>query len=183
MSATARYSTFARNQAGERGGAVATIARDEDAEAETIFDSTILWDNDAPESLAVLNNIDTPYEAFAKSRFSHSLIQGSGGSGSSGGFWDIDDHGNGSYDDGNNVDADPLFEYHGFSNGGRVETVAFYSDQSAAFNGGDEDSCPDTDARGKPRPARGGCDIGAFEYQLSDKGPLIFNDRFESANP
>src|SRR5690625_8008851 len=121
MSATARYSTFARNQAGERGGAVATIARDEDAEAETIFDSTILWDNDAPESLAVLNNIDTPYEAFAKSRFSHSLIQGSRGSGRSGGLWDVDDHGKGSDDDRDNADADPLVEHDGGLRGGRVE--------------------------------------------------------------
>ncbi len=38
---------------------------------------------------------------------------------------------------------------------------------SSAIDAGDDDSCPDTDQIGTPRPQGEGCDIGAIEFQLN----------------
>jgi hypothetical protein len=53
----------------------------------------------------------------------------------------------------------PLGDY-----GGPTRTIAI-GDGSPAFDGGSATDCPATDQRGFPRPARGSCDIGAFEAQ------------------
>ena len=51
-------------------------------------------------------------------------------------------------------------------NGGPTETIALV-EGSPAINAADAESCPATDQRGVSRPQGAGCDIGAFELQVS----------------
>ncbi len=51
--------------------------------------------------------------------------------------------------------------------GGNVLTMAFDTEESAAFNTGNSVNCPATDARGVTRPQGTGCDIGAVEMAVS----------------
>lgn len=55
--------------------------------------------------------------------------------------------------------------------GGFTETAEFKNPFSPAINAADPANCPTVDQRGLPRPAGGGCDVGAFEAQLPDPTP------------
>jgi hypothetical protein len=56
------------------------------------------------------------------------------------------------------------------NNGGDTDTMALLS-ASPAIDSGGTDVCAATDQRDLPRPALGGCDIGAFEVQAAAAAP------------
>jgi hypothetical protein len=67
------------------------------------------------------------------------------------------------------VTGDPLLAALG-NNGGETDTQALQTG-SPAINAAGADVCAATDQRDLPRPALGGCDIGAFEVQPAAAAP------------
>ncbi|HSG29931.1 MAG TPA: choice-of-anchor Q domain-containing protein [Thermodesulfobacteriota bacterium] len=63
------------------------------------------------------------------------------------------------------ADPEPLAD-----NGGITETMAI-TEESPAFNEGNNGTCEDTDQRGVSRPQEGTCDIGAYELIPDDEPP------------
>jgi hypothetical protein len=61
------------------------------------------------------------------------------------------------------------------NNGGTTATHAL-APGDPVFNTGDAGDCPATDQRGITRPQLGGCDMGAFEFELPLEGLLEFFD-------
>ncbi len=109
--------------------------------------NVILWGDSASSAPEVFNDTATP-------TFSHSVVQGSGGSAA----W----VGPGT-DLGGNVDADPMLDPAGLANhGGYTQTLRLLSGSSAT-NAADDGACSPTDQRGVSRPLGAHCDIGAFE--------------------
>ncbi len=72
-------------------------------------------------------------------------------------------------------DTDPMLRGLRDS-GGATDTAAFKKSTSPAVNGADPATCPEVDQRGLPRPAGGGCDVGAFEAQLPEPTPTNTRD-------
>ena len=166
------FTTFARNHSQSSVGAMYNYAESVESNVTATLANTLVWDNQATAATQLAHGGIGTRMSF----ISHSLIHGSGGSGTS--YWDPSGTGNGHIDQGNNIDADPLLDYRSFNNGGHVDTVAFRSTASAAFNAASPLSCPSRDARSLSRPSLGGCDIGAFEFRNSDVVD-IFKDGFE----
>jgi CSLREA domain-containing protein len=67
------------------------------------------------------------------------------------------------------ITADPLLGALA-NNGGESDTHALLTG-SPAINTADGSQCPATDQRDLPRPALGGCDLGAFEVQAPPPAP------------
>lgn len=97
--------------------------------------------------------------------FEHSIVQGSGGSGSG---WTLPF----GADAGGNLDVDPRLGMLSYQ-GGFVPTIAF-GPGSPALDAGEDGLCPASDARDVSRPYGAHCDIGAIE-----SNDYIFADGFE----
>jgi predicted outer membrane repeat protein len=116
--------------------------------------NSIIWGN----GQAIFNADYWPYSGFT---ISHSLVEGSGGSGS----WNTDF----GPDGGGNLDADPRFVAAGPlapSTGGNLRLRA----GSPAINAGDNSFVPagsTTDLDGNPRIVGGRVDMGAYEFQVT----------------
>jgi hypothetical protein len=117
--------------------------------------NVILWgDTAAGSAPEIFNNTATE-------GISHSVVQGSGGSGA----W----VGPG-VDLGGNIDADPVLDSALANNGGYTESLALLAGSSAIDNG-DDSVCAAApvnglDQRGVYRPQGPHCDIGAYEKEL-----------------
>jgi len=143
--------TFSNNLADSGGG---MYNRDRSHPSLT---NVILWGNIATTTLA-----STPL-------ISHTLIQGSGGSGAG---WDT----NLGTDGGGNIDADPLFV-------DAPNDDMHLKEGSPAIDSGGDGSCPLTDLDGVPRPQGEGCDMGAFEFWDVDIYlPMVMRERWMNRN-
>lgn len=141
--------TFKNNAATGYGGGMSNSASG--GVCAPLLVNVIIWGNTAGFDDPSIRNSD------CGPSISHSVIQGSGGSG---GGWD----GTMGADLGGNLDADPILGGLG-NNGGKTQTVPLQPGSSAMDTG--EDGiyalCPATDQRGLKRPQGPACDIGAFE--------------------
>jgi hypothetical protein len=137
--------TFSMNHAGVNGGGLANL------DCQTIIRNCIIWGNTANGSGAQMY---TYYDAGVF--IDHSLIQGCGGSG--GGWAGAPSY---EFDEGNNIDTDPLFVD---AADGNLRLQA----GSPAINAGNNNAVPTgvtTDLDGNPRIVGGTVDMGAYEYQ------------------
>jgi predicted outer membrane repeat protein len=132
--------TFSNNDAYGSGGAISSQGG-----TNTITNS-ILWGN-APAASQVFN-------LNSSTLVSHSLIQGSGGSGTG---WNPSV----GTDGGNNLDTDPMFVD---APGGNLRL----NESSPAVNAGDSyaEGLPSTDIDGNPRIIGADVDMGAYETQI-----------------
>ena len=142
--------TFSGNRADNTGGAmINTGSLDGDVSPE--LNNVVLWANSAAGGGPEIHNMNP-----ATPVISHSIVQGSGGSGDS---WD----GALGVDGGGNLDADPLLGSLA-DNGGFTQTL-LPAAGSAVIDAG---SCAlAEDQRGVARPQGAGCDIGAAEVALT----------------
>jgi len=154
--------TFTANSAGD-GGAIYSQVTYGGTSTPTIT-NTILHGNSAPNGGNEIVN-----DGGATPVIAHSLVEGSGGSGSG---WDADL----GTDGGGNLDADPLFTNAGDVNG--ADDVFATSDDglrlqsgSPAVDAGEDAALPDgvtTDITGAPRIHPGTTvDLGAYEGRVS----------------
>ena len=142
--------TFSGNRADNTGGAmINTGSLDGDVSPE--LNNVVLWANSAAGGGPEIHNLNP-----ATPVISHSIVQGSNGSGDS---WD----GALGVDGGGNLDADPLLGSLA-DNGGFTQTP-LPATGSAAIDAG---SCALTeDQRGVARPQGADCDIGAVEVAMA----------------
>ncbi len=115
--------------------------------------NVILWNNGAATAPEIDNSpgVNSP----GTPTINHSVVQGSGGSGS----WDTSL----GTDGGGNIDADPLLGPLGM-HGGSTATMLLGAG-SSAVDTGDDGNCPAADQRGLTRPQGPHCDIGAVEQR------------------
>ncbi|MFC1996053.1 choice-of-anchor Q domain-containing protein [Chloroflexota bacterium] len=116
--------------------------------------NVILWSNSASAGG------DQIYNNGTTSMISHSLIQDSGGSGAG---WDASL----GVDGGGNIDTDPLFV-------DALNGDLHLNPGSPAIDAGDDGVCPPTDLDGVARPQGAACDMGAYEFEVSE--PELIND-------
>ncbi|MEM1093652.1 MAG: choice-of-anchor Q domain-containing protein [Bacteroidota bacterium] len=159
------HGTLQGNTAGQDGGGIHTNGTG--GTAAPVIVNSILYANTATNGAQVSNDGATP-------SFQHSLIQGSGGSGS----WDT----NLGTDGGNNLDADPLFADAADSDGadGRFATAddgLRIQGASPALDGGTASAgqLPSTDITGANRVNNMAPDMGAYEGVRSAQ--LLYVDR------
>lgn len=178
--------TFSGNSAGSRGGAVFTDCYDGTCSptytnvtfdgniAELIGDGLFVDGASASCNPLLTNVIMTAASPIRNLNgnisISHSIILGSGGSGSG---WDTT-LGN---DAGGNLDADPLLNALA-DNGGFTATMLPMAASPAIDAGDCAGGQPATDQRGVARPLGPACDIGAVE--VIPANDLIFADGFEA---
>ena len=151
-------STFSGNSA-DFGGAIYNYGG-----ALTVSNSTFS-DNSAEEGLggAILNG--------GSATLKNTIVANSPSGGNcSGAFSDGD--GNLSYPDTTcpGINADPLLGSLA-DNGGPTQTMALDTN-SPAIDAAVDANCPATDQRGVARPQGAGCDIGAYEVEVSNTAPL-----------
>ncbi len=144
-----RQSTLTGNYAKEYGGAFLSFY-----DSPTSIENTILWNNDA-----VLGNPNAFSDDTSTPSYSHSLVEGSGGSNSWNGDFGIDN--------GGNLDADPLFSGPITADNATETGGDFHLPKaSPAIDAGDHQSALlayDLDGLPRTSPSNGRIDIGVYE--------------------
>ncbi len=152
--------TFNGNSASQ-GGAVYNV------NSRVALRNSILWGDSAPNNSEIFTDKNSPN---SKTWVSYSIVQGSGGSGSS--WWDTDGPNMpGTFDSGNNLDTDPLFVAPPGNLRLRYASPATNKGYNTYVSG------VTTDLDGKPRiiPSPSGpVDMGAYESPCPAQGSIIY---------
>jgi hypothetical protein len=147
--ATIINSTFFGNRADDSGGG---ISHSHFSDHELTVTNTVLWGDTAATGSEIHSS------GSAATTVSHSLIQGSGGSGAA---WDTTL----GFDAGSNLDSDPLFAA---PTTGDLHLLFGSPAINAGY--GDNPDLPSTDVDRNPRIVGWTVDLGAYEYQGTASG-------------
>lgn len=152
--------TFFANDASSSSGADAMSSDDEyGGESRPRLNNVIFWGS---IGTAITNHHS------ASPSFRHSVVQDA----YAGGIWNTDF----GVDLGGNSADDPLLGW--LADNGGFSPSMLPAPGGSAMDGGDDQACPATDARGVPRPQHSHCDIGAVErIQSSTLRALGQNDQ------
>lgn len=162
--------TISGNRATRRGGGIWNHNRKEHGYANITGTNTIVWGNIHEGDPYGCGDCDNVLNDMGSIRWSHSIIEGSGGSDNwDGGFGD---------DDGNNMDEDPEFFEALDPNDAPSNDGDFHlTEDSPAIDSGVslDVELPDLDLDGDPRIQGDNINMGAYEtnYQSLDEEPPV----------